>query len=166
MDVLKSLNIDPVVMLCNGLLFLFLLIVLDRLFWKPIIAHLDERRKNIAGAYENIDATRAELDRLAREYQDRVARIESEARSHIQQTVRAAQTQREQVLAEAHASAEEIMKQGAVEIEADHDAAVTAMQDRLSAVAMELVAKVTGETPGPERTRLAEEYIAQRATRS
>jgi F-type H+-transporting ATPase subunit b len=163
---LTSLNIDPQILLYNGILFLALLVVMDRLFWKKVMAHLDKRKQDIASAYETVDATRRELDDLQREYQGRLNRIEGDARARIQQTVREAQAQREQILAAAHQQAEEATRRGEQQISFEHGEAVATMRGRLADVAADAIAKVTGEPAGDERRSLVQEYISREVTRS
>jgi F-type H+-transporting ATPase subunit b len=163
---LKSLNIAPQILLYNGILFIALLIVMDRLFWKKVMSHLEKRKRDIANAYETVDATRRELDDLQHEYQGRIAHIEGDARARIQQTVREAQTQREQILAEAHKQAEEASRQGDQQIASEHDEAAAAMRNRLADVALEAIEKVTGEKPVEERRSLVQSYITREITRS
>ena len=87
-QLLKSLNIDPVVLLLNGVLFLVLLAILNAIFWKPMMKHLDARKAEISDAYKAVDDTRREMENLRTEYQGRLANIEAEARGRIQSTVR------------------------------------------------------------------------------
>jgi len=165
-SLLKSLNIDPLVLLLNGVLFLLLLAVLNVLFWKPMMLHLDRRRTDIANAYKTVEDTRREMENLRGEYQARLARIEAEARGRIQQTVRDAQRQREEMIAEARAQAEEIVRQGAQSIEQEREQTLAAMRDTLDDVALEVLAKATGAPPDPAQRRLVDEYVAQHVLRS
>jgi len=66
---LHALKIDPLLLLINGLLFLFLLQIMSRLFWKPMMKHLESRKEEIARAYSTVDQTRREMDNLRSEYQ-------------------------------------------------------------------------------------------------
>ncbi len=162
---LHNLNIDPIVLLLNGVLFLVLLQVMGRLFWKPIIAHLDRRKEEIDAAYETVDRARREMEELRSDYQARVARIEAEARARIQQTVREAQTQREAIIAEARQRAEEIVADGTRSIEAEREQTSSVMRESLDDVALDVMRKVTGVEPGPAQRTLVDEYIAQQVLR-
>lgn len=164
-SLLKNLNIDPTALLLNGALFLVLLQVMARLFWKPILAHLDQRKEEIDSAYQAVDNTRREMEELRADYQARLARIEAEARARIQQTVRDAQAQREQIIAEARRRAEEIVAEGGRSIELEREQVSNAMRDALDDVALDVMRKVIGAAPGPAERALVDEYIAQTANR-
>src|SRR2546422_10770221 len=98
---LHALKIEPRILLANGILFLLLLQVMSRLFWKPMMKHLEKRKEEIANAYSTVDQTRREMDNLRSEYQGRLAAIEAEARGRIQETVSDAQHQRGKMISDA-----------------------------------------------------------------
>lgn len=162
----KSLSIDPLVLLLNGVAFLVLLAIMDRVFWKPVMRHLNRRNQQIKDAYETIDTTRAEMDRLRSEYQNRLEEIEAQARARIQETLKAAQQAREQTLAEAREAAERIAREGAEQIEADRLAARAAAEERLERAAMDALARAQGMPPDDAQQRLIREYIVVRDQRN
>jgi F-type H+-transporting ATPase subunit b len=164
-SLLKNLNIDPTVLLLNGVVFLVLLQVMTRLFWKPILEHLDRRKEEIDGAYQTVDDTRREMEELRSEYQARLARIEAEARARIQQTVREAQAQREALIAQARQDAERIVAEGGRSIELEREQISNSMRDALDDVALGVLRKVTGVAPGSAQRALVDEYIAQSTVR-
>lgn len=67
--------------------FLIAFGILKRLFWRPILGALDERREKIASEFESIEKAKQEMAQLKAEYQERLGRIEEEARGKIQQAV-------------------------------------------------------------------------------
>jgi F-type H+-transporting ATPase subunit b len=164
--ILKSLNIDPVVMLWNGILFLVTLAILNVVFWQPILRHLEQRKDHIADAYKTVDDTRREMEDLRGEYQTRLARIEADARGQIQQTVREAQSQREAMIAQARAQAEQISQQGVQNIAREKEETLANMRETLDDVALEALTKATGLSTDPVQRKLVDEYIAQNVLRS
>jgi F-type H+-transporting ATPase subunit b len=157
----KPLNIDPFILLANGILFLVLLQIMSRLFWKPMMDHLDRRKEQITNAYRTVDDTRREMENLRSEYQGRIAEIEAEARGRIQETVLQAQRQREEMLARARAEAETAIRRGDEEIEKEKAFAIVSMQGQLGEVASDTLAKALGALPDAAQRRLVEEHIAQ-----
>lgn len=162
----ESLAIDLRVLLLNGAAFLVLLFVMDRLFWKPVMQHLKKREENIQAAYNKVDATREEMETLRNEYQTRLDGIEAEARARIQATLKDAQKARDDVLADARAVAERILREGAEQIEADRLAALEAAESRLEQAALEALGKAQGEPPDDEQRRRVREYIRSRVQRN
>jgi F-type H+-transporting ATPase subunit b len=166
MDILKSLGIEPLVMLLNGVLFLVLLAILNAIFWKPMMKHLDARKETISGAYKAVDDTRREMENLRTEYQGRLAVIEAEARGRIQQTVRDAQQQRESMIAEARSQAEEIMREGAESLEQERQQTLAGMRSTLDDVAIQALGKAIHAAPDSAQRKHVDQYIAEHLLKS
>lgn len=164
-NLLHNLNIDPVLLLGNAILFLILLAILNAMFWKPMMRHLGQRKHDIEHAYKTVDDTRREMENLRAEYQQRLAGIEAEARGQIQATVRDAQQQREQLVAEARQRVEHLQQQGQTDIEEDKTRTLAAMRQNLDAVAFDALAKASGGQTDPSQRRLIDEYISRNALR-
>ena len=165
-QLLKSLNIDPSVLLMNGVLFLVLLVVLNAIFWKPMLRHLEERKKSVSDAYRAIDSTRTELENLRAEYQIRLNAIEADARAQIQATVKDAQAEREALIAQARLSAERSLAEGSSAIRSDSAATLETMRGSLDQVAADTLSKVTGLKTSADQKKLIDEYIAKEVVRS
>lgn len=157
---LKSLAIDPRVLALNAGAFLVLLFLMDRIFWKPVLRHLDKRKAAIAEAYRTVEETRTEMEDLRGEYQARLSGIESEARERIQQTVRDAQGIRERIIADARARTEQVLQEGLADIEAERLTATDEMTVTLRQVALQALASTTGTQTGDAERALVDEYIA------
>jgi F-type H+-transporting ATPase subunit b len=163
---LDSLKIDPWILLINGVMFLILLQVLNAIFWKPMMKHLDKRKDEITHAYQAVENTRREMENLRSDYQSRLAQIESEARGRIQSTVRDAQKQREEMIARARAESEETVKRGLAGIEAEQAQAVARMRDDLDDVALSALGKALNTTTDSAHRKLVDDYIAEKVLKS
>lgn len=163
---LSSFKIDPSILLFNGILFLVLVQALDKLYWKPVLRRLDQRREEITNAYQAVDDTRREMENLRMEYQGRLSQIEADARSRIQQTVRESQKQREELIARARSDSEEIMRQGAASIEHEKEQMLLAMRDRFDEAAATALAKAIGAPADQGRRRLIDEYVGRNVVSS
>lgn len=164
-NLLHNLNIDPVLLLGNAILFVILLAVLNAMFWKPMMRHLEQRKHDIENAYKTVDDTRREMENLRAEYQQRLAAIEAEARGQIQATVRDAQQQREQLIAEARQRVEQLQQQGQADIEEDKMRTLAAMRQNLDAVAFDALTRATGGQTDPAQRKLIDEFITRHALR-
>ena len=163
---LKSLNIDPMLILLNGVVFLSLLAILNFIFWKPMMKHLEGRKDQVSAAYQKIDDTRKELDTLKSDYQARLVEIEAEARGRIQETVKDAQAQRETIIAGARLRAEEAMKLSAVNIAKDEDQALGDLRSKLDENALDALTKTAGVKVTPLHAKAVEEYLSKATSRS
>jgi len=80
-------EIDPKQILIHAIGFLILLAILKKFAWGTILGAMEARSKRIASEFEAIERAKQEIEKLKADYQERVAKIEEEARSKIQQAV-------------------------------------------------------------------------------
>jgi F-type H+-transporting ATPase subunit b len=118
-SILETLGIEPRYILVSIVGFLILLYVLMNFAFKPMVKTLNARQDKIRGDLDEAEAARNRMISLQRDYEQKLAAIEDEARDKIQSAVREAQLAREQMLAKAHEDAAAIMTRGQAEIEAE-----------------------------------------------
>lgn len=81
------MEIDPKQILIHAIGFLILLAVLRKFAWGTILGAMEARSKRIASEFEAIEQAKQEIAKLKTDYQERLDRIEEEARHQIQQAV-------------------------------------------------------------------------------
>lgn len=165
-SLLHSLNIDPRVLVLNGAVFLLLLFAMNRVFWQPMLRHLDTRTRSIKAAYAQVEATREEMERLRAEYQKRLDEIEAEAHTRIQQTVRVAQAARESILAEARQTADRMSREGLAAIQAEHDSVRAEMLETLNRVAVQALSRAQGAPADEQQQSVIREYLVSGTERN
>ena len=152
-SIIKSLSFDWRFFLAQIVLFIALCLIMNVVFWKPMLAHLARRDQKIKDAYDTVEDIRHEMEALKSDYQARIIKIESEARSHIQQAIKEAQSERERILAEAKAHAESTIHQGADSMEREKTEALTSLRERMIGIALGAVEKAVGATADPRALR-------------
>lgn len=115
--ILHSLGFNFQVFIGQIILFILLLIVMNRIYWKPILAHLAGRDQQIVDAYQAVENIQHEMERLRADYLARISEVEAEARGHIQEAIKEAQTERERLLLEARSHADATLKQGVAQMQ-------------------------------------------------
>lgn len=144
--ILKGLGISPTILLATTVLFLALLFVMQNVFWKPVLSHLAQRDEHVAETYRTVERTQQEMETLRGEYLARLAQIEQEARTHIQQAIKEAQTERERLIAEARAASDATLKAGIAAMEREKADALLALRPRLVMIATNAADKALGST--------------------
>ena len=81
------LELDWQQILSQSISFIILVLVLKRFAWTPLLTLLDQRRARIEDDLRQVAHSKAELARLQSDYQQRLAKIEEEARTKIQQSI-------------------------------------------------------------------------------
>jgi len=71
----------------NILAFLLLLAILKKFAWGTLLKLIDERKDRITAEFRGIDEAKSELEKLKKEYQQHLEKIEEEARAKIQQAI-------------------------------------------------------------------------------
>jgi F-type H+-transporting ATPase subunit b len=80
-------NLIPAEIVVQLLAFMIVFFTLRKLAWKPILDSLEARRAKIRHEFESIEAARREIEALKADYAARLAKIEEEARSKVQDAV-------------------------------------------------------------------------------
>ncbi len=151
--IIKSLSFDWRYFIAQIVLFIVLYVVMNQVFWKPMLAHLARRDQTVKDAYRTVDLTRHEMETLRAEYQARIIKIEAEARSHIQQAIKEAQAGRERILADARAQADAAIQQGIESMEREKTDALTSLRERMVGIALTAVDKAVGRAIDPQTLR-------------
>jgi F-type H+-transporting ATPase subunit b len=153
-----SLNVPLIITQIVG--FGLLLWFLNQYVFKSIFAILDQRQADIKATYDQLDADRARMEETRRQYEQRLANIEAEAREKIQAAVQEAQALRDNLVADARQQAETIVTQGRNEAERERQAAFLAMRQQIVAIAMSAAGKVVGENLSDARqTKMVDDFI-------
>lgn len=118
-SILETLGINPQFILVSLVGFLILLFVLSKFAFGPLVHTLQARQDKIRGDLDEAQARRDEMVALQRDYEQRLAKIEDEARDKIQAAVKEAQLARDQILAKAHDDAQVIVQRGQEEATAE-----------------------------------------------
>ena len=89
--------------------FLFLVFILAKFAYKPIINMMDERKNKIASDLENAELAKAEAEKLKAEYAAQLATVRQEAQSIIDSARKTAQSVHDKIIAETKAEQEQIV---------------------------------------------------------
>jgi F-type H+-transporting ATPase subunit b len=165
MDMLHNLGIDPKLVVVQVVGFLILLWLLNKYAYKPIFKILDDRQNDIKATYDQLDADREAMARTRREYEARLAGIESEAREKIQTAVKEAQELRASIIADAQKQAKTVIDNGRAELERERARTFIELRQQIADLAILAATRVVGESMDDARQRrLVDQYIAGIAT--
>lgn len=81
------MDLDPKQILVHALGFLILFAILRKFAWGQLLGAMEARSQRIADQFAAIEQGRQELERLKSQYQQRLDKIEEEARAKIQAAV-------------------------------------------------------------------------------
>lgn len=139
---LQTLGIDAQFIFLAALGFILLFLILRKYTFGPVYNILQQRQESIRNNLDEAQARRDEMVRLQREYEERLAKIEDEARDKIQAAVRDAQAARDEILARAHAESEAIVQRGQEEVTRERERAMLEMRNQIAELAVTAAGRV------------------------
>ena len=165
-QILKDLQIDPRLIPVMVVGFWLLYLLLRRVLFEPVHGMLENRRAYINEHLDKVLSQEQEADRLREELAKRLADIEAEAREKIQAAIKEANVAREELIAEARARSDAMVKSATMEIEHQREKAEIELNDTIVKIAMTAAGKLLSEEMNEDRQRrLVREFIdSARAT--
>jgi len=158
---LHQLGIDPKYILVSLIGFVILVFVLSKYAFRPIADTLDARQKKITGDLTEAEARRDEMVRLQKDYEQRLAGIEDEARETIAKASREANAVTEASLGRAREEAAMIVQRGTEEVDAERAKAIIESRDQIVDLASALARRaVKQELNVTAHAQLIDEVIA------
>lgn len=160
MEVFKELGLDGRTILVNAVGFIILVVLLKRFLFGPVKGILRQREEKVAGTLAKVESDRQAMEKTRAEYEERMAKIELEARNRIQEAIKEAGETRNQLLEEARRQSQEIVERGKVEIEREKKKAIVALRDEVVDLAVEAAEKLLRERlDDAAHRRLVSEFI-------
>ncbi|HEY3331639.1 MAG TPA: F0F1 ATP synthase subunit B [Capsulimonadaceae bacterium] len=166
-EFLESLAIDPLAVLTQIVGFLVLLGLVKRFGLSPLFKVLDDRQAEIKATYDQLDADREAMLATRKQYEERLANIEAQAREQIASAVKEAQELRANIIADAQKHAETTLEKGRAEAERERQAAFLHMRQQIVDLSMQAASKVINESlDAKKHQKLVDDFISSVGTPS
>jgi F-type H+-transporting ATPase subunit b len=140
--------------------FILMIVLLRIVAWKPIIAGLDAREQKIIGAIEDARKSADEAQQRLEEYEARLAVAAQEANEIVAEGRRDAEATKDRIVAEAAEAAKAEQARAINEIELAKNAALQAVAEQATDIAVALAGKIVGRQLNPEdHSKLVQESL-------
>ena len=149
MDQLAQLGIDPVRVLIYLLNTGILLVLLTYFFYRPMIAYIDKRRKQIKDSIDEAAHLKAAFEKKLEESEAKKAQAEAELKSELDQLRRFVDQKRTEMVSEMEAARAQMLQKAQAEIDAKKVAMVSEVEDDLRALMTRIVLHIV-ENKVPE----------------
>lgn len=146
-----GLNINWIVIWAVN--FGLLLLILQRIAYRPMRKVLGERTQRIQESLEMADRARREAEETEKAYQRRLEESRREAQEQIARAQEASQKQRQQVLNEARQEARQIVERARREAEDENRRALADLRQQIAGLSLLAAEKVIGDTLDTDRHR-------------
>jgi len=126
----------------TALAFIFLLLLLRKLAWKPILGAIHEREQSIDEALNKAELAKQEMARLTAQNQD----LMQQARAERDEILKEAKTLKDSILNEAKKQAQvegaKLIEKAKIEIENQKKVALAEVKSQVSTLSLEIAERV------------------------
>ena len=150
-DAFGGLGINSVLLVAQIINFIFLILFLNGLLLKPILRGLENRRLRIEESLENARKADERLANVERDYQSRLNEAAAEAQKLRADTLQSAQAELERLRKDAQADGERIRAQARIDALAERNQMLAELRTQVAALAMAAANKIVGESLDAQR---------------
>lgn len=139
---LEQMGAQYQVILILAASFIILVVVLNKLLFKPLTKYVDSRRDEIQNVYTKIDSDKKEIARLSDEYQNRLNQIEREGYQKIQSAIKEGLAAKSTIISESHLQADNILRKAREELELEKKKAMKELRNEIISLSIAAAEKV------------------------
>lgn len=150
-DAFGGLGINSVLLVAQIVNFIFLILFLNGLLLKPLLRGLENRRLRIEESLENARKADERLANVERDYQSRLNEAAAEAQKLRADTLQSAQAELERLRKDAQADGERIRAQARIDALAERNQMLAELRTQVAALAMAAANKIVGESLDAQR---------------
>jgi F-type H+-transporting ATPase subunit b len=154
------LDVNPGVILWTVVTFIFLLLILKKIAWKPILNSLKERESFIKESLEKAETAKKDAEKLIADNKQNMLKAEDEARKIINQSREYAEKLKSQILGESKLQAKKMIDDAASEIERKNAEAFNKLKDQVADIAIQSAEKILRESLDKDKQiKLVKKYL-------
>lgn len=148
MELLKLLDTNEII--AQVLSFLVLFFLLRAFAWKKILELLDHRKATIASEFKKINDTKAEIEQLKTEYENKISAIEKLAGEKIQEAMDEGRKITDEIRKKAYEDADEIITNAKASIKYELSKAQEELKEKIIDLTMSATENLIQEKLTPE----------------
>ncbi|NOX36170.1 MAG: F0F1 ATP synthase subunit B [Calditrichaeota bacterium] len=154
------LKLEPGMLIWTWVTFLFLLLVLRKLAWKPLLGAVEERERTIAESLKRANEAREEAERLLEEQQKKFARTQEEIQAMLKENKELAQKMRDEIIAQARADASKLIERAKQDIEKERQMAMQALKEEVANMVVYATARlIQSQLDEKKHREIIDQYI-------
>ena len=162
MEVLNTFGVDVPKLAFQVINFLLLLYLLNRFFFRRVIALLDERQAKISKGLEDAESAARDRELARAEREAALDEARKEAQAMIARATKIAEDSRAEIVAAAREEAEKVSARARDEITAETKKALAELRKQVADLALDAAGKlVRAEMTGKTQRRMVEEFLAE-----
>lgn len=127
------------------LAFVIIFLFLKAKVWKPVLTLLETRRSKIENGFKEIDQTKQDLAKLKADYDEKLCKIEEEARSKMEQVIQEGKKIARTIQDEARGQAKEILEKSKEDIRIETAKARVQLRQEIAGLAFSATERIVKE---------------------
>ncbi|MNV03911.1 ATP synthase subunit b [compost metagenome] len=145
----------------TGLVFVFLLVILTKFIWKPILASVNAREQKISDALELAEKTKAEMTALQAANENLLKEARAERDAIVKDAKEVATRMIEDAKSTTKVEQEKIVVAARAAIASEKTAAIAELKNQVAAISLEIAEKIIrGELSSDEKQKALAEKMA------
>jgi F-type H+-transporting ATPase subunit b len=158
----NPLTVDPELAAFTAVVFVVLMLFLQKFAWKPLMEGFAKREKSIAAQIEEAAQSAQSASEALRRYEAKLAEAADQINEAMTAARRDAEAAKNRILAEAKAAAERRRDEALAEIEAARVAAQQQVAQRGASLGLSLASRILGRNlKARDHARLVKEFLEQ-----
>ncbi len=147
---MDKLGIEPTLLAAQVVNFLIIIVVLQKLLYKPILTMLEKRRREIAEGVELTSKLREGEEKLKEKQEKALGQAREDALAIIEEAKKQAKEVEKELVAEAHTQAAAIITRAKLEAEETHKTAKNAIAAEAVDLAVVMAKRLLSSVMGPK----------------
>ncbi|NIR51384.1 F0F1 ATP synthase subunit B [candidate division KSB1 bacterium] len=143
---MNLLNPDPGTIFWTALTFVFLLFILKKLAWGPILQALEERERKIKESLEKADAAQKETEAAMAKQQEIMDSAKREAQELMAKSRSTAESTKEEILKKAQDEASKMLEKAKREIDSQREKAIEEIRNEAADLSIAIASKLIGKS--------------------
>jgi F-type H+-transporting ATPase subunit b len=139
---LEQLGINPVVLATQVVVFVITFLLLSRILFGRALGHMQQREEEIRKAQDAIHHDRAEVERMAKEYEAHLAKVDKEGYDKTQEILKQALAAAQAAVGKAQADAKSESERAIAEIAREKKAGLQQLRAEVTKLTLDVAEKV------------------------
>jgi F-type H+-transporting ATPase subunit b len=142
--------------------FLVILAILYKIFYKPVLNFMDNRRNEIARNISESEQGRTEAEKLLEEYRATLLASRQEAQQIIDRAAKAGEEVRQSLLAQSRNEVAKLLENARKEIQRERDDALQALRQEVVSLAMLAAGKILERNiTGDDNAKIVNQFLEE-----
>ncbi|GBD93047.1 ATP synthase subunit b, sodium ion specific [bacterium BMS3Abin05] len=156
------LNVNPGLIFWTVVTFLFLLLVLKKLAWKPILGGLESREQWIKDTLDDAEKRRREAEQKLAQYEQMLDQAKKETQEIINNSRKTAEMMKNEIVRQANEEAMRLIEKARRDISLESEKAIEEIRKLAVDLSVEAASKLIGQTlTGSGHREIVKKYIQE-----